>query len=109
MGGRDWPRAATRTRCRDCWKVAIAGREALEAGVSLVEESGLSRAEARKAYSAIYAYMLGRLVLRSRLGDSARGPARRGKSNLPSMGELTSEEHMRYGYDALVRGILPPA
>jgi AcrR family transcriptional regulator len=81
------------------------GRRLLEHGVKLLEEGGMTTADARLAYSDIYAYMMGRLVLRSRSFE--RGPAPKGRRNsiLPSLAELASAEHVRHGYQALVRGL----
>jgi AcrR family transcriptional regulator len=80
------------------------GRRALEEGVGLLREAGMSLAQAKAAYSDIYAYMLGRLVLRSRAFAQGVKP-HKGKGAVPSLSELASDAHVRHGYDALVRGL----
>lgn len=82
------------------------GRRVLEAGVELVEESGMSRDQARLAYSDIYAYMMGRLVLRTRSFERGPAPLKRRKGGLPNLAELASARHVRHGYEALIRGLV---
>jgi TetR/AcrR family tetracycline transcriptional repressor len=81
------------------------GRRALETGVELLCEAGMSSDEAKLAYSDLYAYMLGRSVLRSRAADRASPPRKRRASGVPSLSELGSDEHVRHGFQALVAGL----
>jgi hypothetical protein len=65
----------------------------------------MSPDEAKLAYSDIYAYMLGRSVLRSRAADRGSPPRKRRASGVPSLVELGSDEHVRHGFRALVAGL----
>lgn len=80
------------------------GRRVLEQAVGLLSESGLSSAEARLAFSGIYAYMIGRLVLRARSMERGTPETVAGQGPVPSLAEMASEAHIRAGYLALVAG-----
>lgn len=81
------------------------GRQMLELGVDVLRSAGLSPAEARLAYSDIYAYMMGRLVLRSRALERGTPGKPRPVGKVPTLAELASDAHVKHGYDAMVRGL----
>ncbi len=81
------------------------GRRIMQLGLEIVASSGLPPEEARRVYSDIYAYMLGRLVLRARASDRPLRPAPTHSSGLPGLGELASDEHVRHGFDLLIAGL----
>lgn len=85
--------------------VSSQGRRLLENAVQLLTEAGIPAAQARLAFSDIYAYMIGRLVLRARAFERRSKPRGRGRGTVPSLDELASDEHVRHGYDALVAGL----
>lgn len=85
--------------------ITEAGRKVLEAGVDVLLGAGMSSEEARLAYSDVYAYMMGRLVLRSRAHERGTSTRVRRSGPVPSLADLASEEHIRHGYDALVAGL----
>lgn len=80
------------------------GRRILGLGVAVLASSGLPVEATRSAFSDIYAYMLGRLVLRSR-ADERGSTTEFGRGPVPGLGELASDAHVRHGYDVLVAGI----
>lgn len=81
------------------------GRQLLENAIEILIEAGMPPDRARLALSDIYAYMIGRLVLRARAFE--REAPQRGKSRGPvaSLDELASDEHVRHGFDALVASL----
>lgn len=85
--------------------ITASGRRMVEAGVALLLEAGMSDEEARLAYSDVYAYMMGRLVLRARAFEVGATARPRTERALPSLAELASDEHVQHGYNALVAGL----
>ncbi|MFL6090115.1 MAG: TetR/AcrR family transcriptional regulator [Aeromicrobium sp.] len=85
--------------------VSPQGRRLLANAVQILVDAGIPADRARLAFSDIYAYMIGRLVLRARAFEQngRTGSGRRGF--VPRLEELASDDHIRHGYDALVRGL----
>ena len=86
-----------------------AGKRHVEELLGLLREAGFDDASARQAFSAIYAYMYGRVLLQSMLHDSRSGTRRRSTSGKGStgvrLGDLASEEDAEFGFRALTAGI----
>ncbi len=84
-----------------------AGRGQVDQSLVVLEGAGFSTDEARMIYSAIYAYMFGRVALQSLLnqkGEKQRR-SRRGSVNALPLADLASAEHIEFGYRALTAGI----
>lgn len=88
-------------------EVLPAGRRQMEQSIAILLNAGFTLGDARLAYGAIYAYMYGRLALRSQVGDARRRATPKRARSSPSLRveDLVSFESIEVGYRALVAGL----